>query len=98
MFLNSARRGIYQHYKGKLYSAELGAKMEGSGKLYVVYRELDSEKYWVRPKDEFEEILELEVPKSVKNNFHEPEYKTVEVPRYSWIRPSPDDPSSSPLF
>ena len=92
--MNSVRRGIYQHYKGGLYSAEIGARMEGSGIAYVVYRDIKTNKFWIRSKDEFEEILEVETPG--KNSLNKP--NIMDVPRYSWIRSTKDDPAGSSLF
>ena len=48
-------KGLYRHYKGKVYVVEAIARLEKDETEMVVYRELTSDKLYTRPKKEFEE-------------------------------------------
>lgn len=52
------KKGIYQHYKGKLYEVTGWARHSETGELLVVYRtlyktEFPDEMLWVRPLEMF---------------------------------------------
>lgn len=53
--------GVYEHYKGKKYCVVGVAKHSETLEEMVVYRQLYGEYgLWVRPKDMFLEIVEVE--------------------------------------
>ena len=70
---NIIRKGIYRHYKGKLYAVELEGKLESSCLPCLIYRSLEDNQYWIRPKQEF---LEMVVVNDAMNS---------KIPRFTYI-------------
>lgn len=51
--------GTYKHYKGGLYKVLMVGKHTETGELLVIYEDSRGNT-WVRPQDEFEEIIEVD--------------------------------------
>ena len=51
---------IYVHYKGSVYETLLQATEESTGRAMVAYRSLDDGRVWVRPYDEFFQVIQHE--------------------------------------
>lgn len=68
--------GIYRHYKGKEYRVIGEAKHSETMEDLVLYEPLyeSISKYWVRPKDMFEEEIELDGKKVTRFEFIKDEH------------------------
>jgi hypothetical protein len=54
--------GTYQHYKGRLYRVLFVATHTETQESFVVYKDINESKYWIRPKSMFTNFI------SVKNH------------------------------
>lgn len=71
---SGVRPGIYRHFKGHLYEVEGTALQVDSENEFVIYKQLyDDFRLFLRDKDEFLEIVEVD---------------GIEVPRFQFIRPT----------
>lgn len=67
------KKGIYKHFKGKLYEV-IGEGLDTEEmRMYVIYRPLydNAQEFFVRPKSMFEEILPNGIPRFefVRDNY-----------------------------
>lgn len=69
--MNEIKLGKYQHFKGKFYEVIGVAKNSETLEELVVYRSLENEMLWVRPKAMFLESVTLDGKK---------------VPRFRYVR------------
>lgn len=62
---NKIKKGIYKHFKGKLYEVIGEGLNTETFETYVIYRPLyeNTQEYFVRPKSMFLEILPNRVPR-----------------------------------
>ncbi|NQU82418.1 MAG: DUF1653 domain-containing protein [Parcubacteria group bacterium] len=70
MEMNEIQLGVYRHYKGGEYRVLGCAKHSETNEWLVVYQSLSDDGLWVRPKEMFLELVEI-------NN--------EEVPRFEYI-------------
>lgn len=54
--LNNPRR--FRHYKGGMYEVVCEARLESTQTLMMVYRNIDTGDIWVRPRAEFDDIVD----------------------------------------
>ncbi|MBI5391332.1 DUF1653 domain-containing protein [Candidatus Woesearchaeota archaeon] len=67
--MNNIQPGIYHHYKGKEYDVIGTAQYTETKEEVVVYRALDDQRLYVRPKKEFLDLVVVDgkaVPRFVK--------------------------------
>lgn len=64
------RRGIYKHYKGNFYYVEGVAQHSENEEIYVLYYPINTpDKWWIRPKSMFEEVIVIEGKKVKRFEF-----------------------------
>lgn len=66
--------GTYRHYKGHLYMAMVVGRIEATHEEVVIYQALyGDELVWVRPLNEFTEIIDKDGEKTQRFTLLEPE-------------------------
>ena len=60
---------VFQHYKGDIYEWLHRGTHTETGEVFIVYRDITG-KVWIRPKDMFYELVELEDGRVVERFTH----------------------------
>lgn len=74
--MEKIKKGIYRHYKGNEYLVTGEAMNSETKAEMVLYQDLKTEKLWCRPKEMFQEILDI---------------KDKKVPRFEFISEGEND-------